>query len=199
MMIPEGYTEQEVLDIMERISGKLANKFKFGYHEIDDMKQQASMYAWEGIEKYDGVRPLENFLWVHVRNRLFNYKRNNYARPDKPCNDCPLNAYIDHRCTAYDNIMNCEHYSKWENRNQAKRNLMSTKEHVDYIDPISERPEDFSSKEIYDIIDKNMPVEMRESWIRFSKRLKLPKAKRDAILEVIQEIFKEHGIESQTW
>ena len=39
------------------------------------MKQQAAIFALEGLEKYDNKRPLENFLWTHVRNRLFNYKR----------------------------------------------------------------------------------------------------------------------------
>ena len=73
-------------DIIERVSSRLAQKFRFGYHTIDDMKQQAALFAWEGIyDSWDDSRPLENFLWIHVRNRLYNFKRNNYGRPEKPC------------------------------------------------------------------------------------------------------------------
>ena len=32
MKIPDGYTEEQVVQIIEKISSRLANKFKFGYH-----------------------------------------------------------------------------------------------------------------------------------------------------------------------
>ena len=82
--------ENELLNVIDIITKKLAYKFKFGYHDIEDMKQQISIFAIEGLKNYDHKRPLENFLWTHVRNRLFNYKRDNYQRPDKPCYSCPL-------------------------------------------------------------------------------------------------------------
>ena len=164
------------------------------------MKQQAALFAWQGLENYDGVRPLENFLWVHVRNRLYNFKRNNYARPDKPCDNCPLKAYINHECTAFTNVMDCDHYAKWFDRNQVKKNLMSTKEHDDYLDrdetPIEDR---ILSKEIYSIIDSNIPISMREDWLRYINKVKLPKSKREFLFEKILEILKENGIEPKTW
>ena len=61
-MIPHGMTEDEVVQTINLIANRLAGKFKFGYHELEDMKQQARLFAWEGLENYDGVRPLENFL-----------------------------------------------------------------------------------------------------------------------------------------
>jgi DNA-directed RNA polymerase specialized sigma subunit len=88
--LPHGVSEEEFLTVLDNISKRLGHKFKFGYHNFDDMKQQAAIFALEGLEKYDKKRPLENFLWTHVRNRLFNYKRDNYQRPDKPCLSCPL-------------------------------------------------------------------------------------------------------------
>ena len=62
-------SEQELLDTIDIISTKLSYKFKFGYHELEDMKQQISIFALEGLQNYDYQRPLENFLWTHVRNR----------------------------------------------------------------------------------------------------------------------------------
>ena len=74
--LPKGVDEKDFLRVLDNISKRLAYKFRFAYHNFDDMKQQAAIFAIEGLEKYDNSRPLENFLWTHVRNRLFNYKRN---------------------------------------------------------------------------------------------------------------------------
>jgi hypothetical protein len=164
------------------------------------MKQQVALFAWQGLENYDGVRPLENFLWVHVRNRLYNFKRNNYARPDLPCDNCPLNAYVNLECTAFTNVMECEHYLKWFERNQVKKNLMSTKESVDSIDHDSLSLEDkILSKEIYDLINSNIPITLREDWLRYVNKLKLPKNKREALFSIILDILKENGIDPKAW
>ena len=114
MKIPEGYTEQEVVDIIDRVVNRIAHKFKFGYHTIDDMKQYGRMEAIMGIEKdYNPDLPLENFLYSHVHNRLFNIKRNQFKRPDKPCFKCSLNAYNkeDDSCNAYFEEMECKWYA----------------------------------------------------------------------------------------
>ena len=71
-------TDEAFLEALNIVTKRLVYKFKFGYHEIEDMKQQAAVFAIEALEKYDHKRPLENFLWVHVRNRLFNFKRDNF-------------------------------------------------------------------------------------------------------------------------
>lgn len=199
MKIPKGYTEEQVVEIIEKISRRLANKFKFGYHEVDDMKQQAALFAWEGLENYDNVRPLENFLWVHVHNRLYNFKRNNFSRLDKPCLSCPLNAYINNQCTLYKDLNDCEYYAKWNERNEIKKSLMSTKEHQEVIDIRESQSDQVDYKEILDLIDKNIPLSMREDWIRYSHKLKLSKTKRTNLTNLIIIILKEYGIDSQTW
>jgi len=42
--------ENELLKVIDIISKKLAYKFKFGYHSVEDMKQQISMFALEGLK-----------------------------------------------------------------------------------------------------------------------------------------------------
>tara|TARA_R110002020_G_scaffold367868_3_gene579776 strand:- start:2300 stop:2896 length:597 start_codon:yes stop_codon:yes gene_type:complete len=196
MKIPKNYNEKEVIDIIESISTKLASKFKFGYHDIEDMRQQAMLFACEGLENYDGIRPLENFLWVHVKNRLYNFKRNNYSRPNKPCENCPFNAYIDKQCTKYKNMNDCDPYFKWNQRNEKKKNLMTTYEYLDINYSEATKPEDDIFKShIYSIIDKNIPIHMREDWIRFINKAKLNKNKKEALLQQIILIIKEHNID----
>ena len=48
--------EEDFLKALDIISKKLIYKFKFGYHDIEDMKQQAAIFALEGLENYDNKR-----------------------------------------------------------------------------------------------------------------------------------------------
>ena len=168
------------------------------------MKQQARLFAWEGIENYDGVSPLENFLWTHVRNRLYNFKRNNFGRPDKPCDSC---AYFDiahendkgYPCKAYDDHEECDLYMGWFKRNTAKRNIMNTAQldlEVRQSDAIEEM---LDKKQIFNLIDKSIPVHYREDWIRFINNLKLSKAKRESLVATIVGILKENKIDEKAW
>jgi len=205
MKIPNGYTEQEVIEIIDRISTRLASKFKFGYHEVEDMKQQVFLEVLKPdkngitiLEKFDTEKgnSLDSFLWIHARNRLHNFKRDNFARPDLPCTQCPLKAYVKGECTAYSQMMDCEYYFKWHCRNETKKSLASNNQSTTQtIEPAVEYDDRIFSKEIYGIVNKNMPVALREDWIRFTNKLKISKQKREALTEIIIEILKENGIQ----
>jgi hypothetical protein len=198
MKIPDGYTEQEVIDIIDSISCKLSGKFKFGYYELEDIKQEAALFAWQGLENYDGVRPLENFLWIHIRNRLYNLKRNNYCRPEKPCDNCPYNAYIkkNDECSKYSSMKECSIYLKWFKRNQTKKNLMSTKSSdLPILEDKKHINDEIFSKEIYNIVDSSIPISLREDWIRFVNKINISKNKRKILMKHIYQILKDKGID----
>lgn len=203
-MIPQNMTESQVIQIINNIANRLAGKFKFGYHDLEDMKQQARLFAWEGLENYDGVRPLENFLWTHVRNRLYNFKRNNFGRPDKPCDSCPFfdrdfSNSKGYGCREYDNHEECDLYFGWLKRNTSKRNIMNTAQ-LDLDIKSSESIEDIiDKKHIFNTVDKEIPVQYREDWVRLVNNLKLPKVRREAITKIIIQILKEHHIDPETW
>ena len=59
---PSNISQEDVLKIIERIVNRLSSKFKFGYYDIDDIKQEARIEALNGLAHYDEKRPLENFL-----------------------------------------------------------------------------------------------------------------------------------------
>lgn len=201
-MIPRGMTEVEVIQIIDGIANRLAGKFKFGYHDIEDMKQQARLFAWQGLDNYDGIRPLENFLWTHVRNRLYNFKRNNFGRPDKPCDTCPFynkNSALK-PCEAFDKQEDCDLYAGWLKRNTAKRNIMHT---INLESDIDKRTynvgEYLDNTNLFNLIDQAIPVLYREDWIRFTHNLRLPKARRQQIVEIVLDILKEEDIDPKTW
>ena len=184
--------ENEFLQIVENISKKLAYKFKFGYHSYDDMKQQISIFALEGLKNYDNKRPLENFLWTHIRNRLFNYKRDNYQRPDKPCYTCPL--WKNSSCTKYANKNDCELYYNWSKRNENKKNLM----HLTTIDEIKDYGNIFidhnvENNEIINIIENNINGEERSIYLKLKNGNKVNKVDMLKLVKKIREILNTHG------
>ena len=174
-------SEEEFLKVLDNISKRLVYKFKFGYHDIDDMKQQAAIFALEGLEKYDHNRPLENFLWTHVRNRLFNYKRNNYQRPDKPCFTCPLYDQFckvsTSQCSKYRDKTECSLYKSWLDRNTNKKNIMQPT-HIDYdITNSSSLIDHISDNEVIQFLDKNIHSDYREIYLRLKHGEKITKQK----------------------
>lgn len=193
---PKTVDENELLETIEVISKKLAYKFKFGYHELEDMKQQISIFAIEGLKNYDHKRPLENFLWTHVRNRLFNFKRDNYQRPDLPCKTCPF--YDPHLkesvngCSEFTNQTECELYSNWFNRNSSKKNLMhlNTIEDIkDYLPNKVNAVENISNNEILEKIEENLTGEIRQIYLKMKSGIKIGKNDTDKLVNKIREIL----------
>ena len=194
LKIPKNHSEQEVLDVIDNIANRLCYKFKFGYHSPEDMKQQARLFAWEGLEKYDNKRPLENFLWTHVRNRLYNFKRNNYSRLEKPCDTCEF--YINKKCTAFVDQEECNLYKGWLDRNNSKKNLMhSISVEFDQKENTTSSVGTLFAKEVVELLDAELHVRFREDWIRLLNNLRLNKIRKDRILEEIKSILKENGID----
>jgi hypothetical protein len=187
-------SESEFLQVLENISKRLIHKFKFGYHDIDDMKQQAAIFAIEGLEKYDNSRPLENFLWTHVRNRLFNYKRNNYQRPDKPCFNCPLYdpnfKNSNNQCLEFSDKNNCEPYAAWSNRNENKKNIMKPS-YIDYdIEQKHSLEHLVQNNEILNFLDENIHSDYREYYLRLKHGEKLNKNKLLKLQKHIKDLME---------
>lgn len=197
-ILANGVTEEEFLTVLDNISKRLVHKFRFGYHDIEDMKQQAAIFAMEGLEKFDNKRPLENFLWTHVRNRLFNYKRNNYQRPDKPCLTCPLYdpSYkkSENQCLKYLDKNECDLYRSWSERNSSKKNIMAfqsienTLEKEDNKDPINF----IQNNEIIKYLDKHIKKpEFRESYLKLKNGAKLHKPLLEKLKNHIHELMQD--------
>jgi hypothetical protein len=198
-------TEEEFLQVWNKISQKLGYKFKFGYHSHEDMKQQAAIFALEGLKNYDKTRPLENFLWTHVRNRLFNYKRDNYQRPDKPCLTCPFFVpnHPKHcsECSEFNNKNDCSLYEMWTKRNITKKNIMKPIDISNLNDNNKEIAIDnistiISQNEILNIIDKNISIKNRPTFLRIRGGSKVPKIEMNKLLKEIKQILKDHDINS---
>lgn len=83
MKIPKNMTEDQVIKQIEIVINRIAPKYTFGTYGVDDIKQEAFIICMDALERYDQKRPLENFLSVHLSNRLKNFIRDNYYTKDE--------------------------------------------------------------------------------------------------------------------
>jgi hypothetical protein len=189
-------SEQEFLQILDNIANRLAAKFKFGYHEIEDLKQQAKVFALEGVSRYNPeTGPLENFLWTHVRNRLFNFKRDNYFRPNSPCDACDCETCDPEECSTYKN---------WVSSTTTRCNLMRPIPiyNVDMDDEQNmyyhkDVLRDIDRKVVFKLLDKHIPLDLRRDYLRWKHGLAVSKPRRILIQQVAQQILETNGINTQ--
>lgn len=142
------------------IIAKLGPKFQFGPYELEDLESEAVIWINEKFHRYDESRAkkngLFNFMYTVIKNKLYNLKRDEFSRLDPPCTKCPLNAYVNKVCTAYENMEECGYYSKWLKINQSKEQLTSVYSANDSRDEKIKSPLDsmISSEELQKIWNK---------------------------------------------
>lgn len=118
-------SDEELVAAVSKVAKRLARLYKFSYHEVEDLVQECYVEAIKALDKYDESRPLVNFLAIHLRNRLHNFKRNKHERISPPCESCPLGAWVKETngCKIYEIKDDCKLYLKWVSINAAKKNL----------------------------------------------------------------------------
>lgn len=190
MRIPPGMTEDQVVAAIDKVVNTLAPRFQFGYFTVEDMKQEGRKFAIIALPKYDEKRPLENFLYSHVKNRFINFKRDKYKRNDAPCKLC-------HNCadgeTGHPDGHYCSKYENWRKRNLSKQNIMNP---LDISNISDEREtntrtksgvlENIEYEELMRQIDDKLPVELRAAYLQMVQGESVPKSKR---LEVEQAVL----------
>ena len=178
MNYPHDLTEEQVMAAMNKAVALLAQTFSFGYFDSDDIRQEAYIFGLEALSRYDPSRPLENFLYSHIKNRLINFKRDKYHRTDPPCKICA--EYGKHPDGSV-----CTKYAAWKKRNSSKQNLMRPLD-IQNLSDENEKSvrhshniiDEATLTEARDLIDKNLSVELRSIYLRIKAGESVPKAKR---------------------
>jgi DNA-directed RNA polymerase specialized sigma24 family protein len=179
MRVPKGMTESEVLEVINKICERYAYKFQFGYFEPDDIRQEAFIIALDALDRYEEGRPLENFLAVHVKNRLNNFKRDKYYRQNKKKDDdrqAQLNNSKKFLMEPLD-ISNI--------RDENERNMRDDNDFVELI----------ANSELLSIIDEKLDVTYRSDYLRMRDGAYVPKPRREEITQEINKILGETGFE----
>ena len=166
MKIPDNLTEHEVVHAITKVAKKLAPKFVFASFEIEDIEQEAFLMGVEGLERYDSTKPLENFMYAHINNRLKNFKRDNYYR-------------FDHG-----------NAQKIQDR---KKNLL---EPMDIAALYSVSTDDATVhnahlSEMLDLIDRKLPADLRGDYLKLRSNSFLPKGRKATVIQAIENIVNE--------
>ena len=76
-------TYDQVMKQIEVVVNRISPKYTFNTYDVDDIKQEAFIICMDALQRYDQKRPLENFLSVHLSNRLKNFVRDNFYTKDE--------------------------------------------------------------------------------------------------------------------
>ena len=163
MKKPDNLSEQEVIEVITRVSKKLAPKFVFASYEAEDIEQEAFLMGVEGLTRYDSSKPLENFMYTHINNRLKNFKRDNYYRFD---------------------------YGNAQRIQDRKKNILEPMD-IAALYSVSTEDETASNAHIaetVELIDRKLPAELRGDYLRLQTNSPLPKGRKAIIIQVIEDI-----------
>ena len=166
MVIPPGMTEEQVVDQINIVVNRMAHKYTFHGYTVDDIKQEAFIICMEALNRYDGIRPLENFLSVNLSNRLKNFVRDNHF----------VGSDNEERQKVYQPAqLDYEDYI------------------VDEENKFAISYEDMQSKEMVIIINKYLPAAMRMDYLKMINDVYITKQRREEVTACILELLEEHG------
>ena len=203
--MPAGMSESEVLVIINRIVNLLAASFRFGYFDLDDLKQEGRIFGLEGLARFNPNKgyTLDNFLYRHIRNRYINFKRDNFSRYDSPCPTCPFYDKLceksTNQCAAFEDKSECPKWSKWTKTNSAKKNIIQPLELDGGASSSAIADHDyggiFDKKEIMELIDRKLDARLRGDYQRWLHGTRLNKERKTRVFDEIFKILKENGYE----
>jgi DNA-directed RNA polymerase specialized sigma24 family protein len=197
MKLPPNITEKDFLTATDKVVSLLASSFTFGFYTVEDIKQQARLFAIQAMDRYDPTRPLDNFLYTHIKNRLINFRRDNFRRNDPPCQGCHASLNGE---TFHENKQYCEKYQAWLKRNFIKQNIITPldisnicDEHEANTRTESSIVEDIARDELLALVDMKLPVELRRIYLQMQAGESVPKAKREQVERAVLDILKDNS------
>lgn len=160
----------EELATIEKIADRLSHKYVFGFFSEEDIRQEAIIIGLEAVQnRWDRIRPLENFLSIHIGNRLKNFKRNNYFRRDVE-----------------------ESNTKRSITNNNKKSLMEPSE----LGDVCQREEcnfvkDIQKSEIINNLLDKMPQEIKADFYRLANNVAISKNRKNKVIDFVKENINE--------
>lgn len=181
-------TNIHILQIIHDVCITLSHRHKFGYHSEDDIFQEGYKEAIKVLQRnvYDiSKKPLGNFLYVHIHNRLSNLKRKQFFRSEAPCKCC--DAFNPGPSP-------CKRWHEWNRRNESKQRLMRPMPlsgDSNLPAPPSDPSEAVILGELTSYIEARLPADLFEDYLIFKSEGDLPKARRNRVRSVLRTILED--------
>ena len=178
MFVPEGLSEQDVMDCMTKAANEQCRNYQYGYNDLDDFRQQAIMHCIKVInaKKFvpkpdkDIKKQLLAFLRVHVRNRLSNDRRKEsfrYSNPESR-NNKPKYAIM--------------HPLKIHSFGLENSEIFARDNHI---------CDEFDKKELFEKIRDNLTIAELKDLLKLQADVKISEGRKIALIERIREILEE--------
>lgn len=183
-------SEEEFLDATGKIISRIADGYKFGIYQKQDIAQEIRLLAWEAMSRYDGEHALYQFLLIHVTNRLNTLKRDKWYRATCPCDLCDKK---EEGQTGHRNGQYCKQFLKWKKRNASKANLAYPPSIPTNFDKEEEDCsfDTIELAEISDKIDSDLPVSLRGIYLRMKSGVRVSEVEKSQLLVYLKEMFNE--------
>ena len=165
MKIPEGMTEEQVMAQFKIVIDRIAPRYTFYGWVVDDIKQEAYIECMEALERYDGKRPLENFLSYNLANRLKNVIRKHHFKTT----------------------------DKDDKKRVLMPGQLSNEEAMRYYE--EDMDQNIDTSDMISVIDKHLPSTYRENYLKMVNDIHIDKKQKDELIEVIKTIVEEYGYE----
>ncbi len=167
MKIPPNMTEEQVITEITNVVNKMSHRYTFYGYEVDDIKQEAFIMCMDAMDRYDAARPLENFLSVHLSNRLKNFVRDNHFTKNE---DEKKKVMMPGQLANEQYLLD----GKSSGGKQDEQDPLDY-QHLSYI------------------LDLKLPSEYRSDYLKIVNDVYVPKKRKEEVLSVIEDIMGEHG------
>lgn len=174
-----GPVSPEALEIITMVARQMGPRYLFPGRDRDDMVQQGILFGLAAFPKWDGVRPLENFMRVHMKRRYLNYIRDNYCR--------------------YEKSTDPDRAARLAEMNKARQNLMSPVDVEEVGHMVTTKGgahDDVAYDELIDFIKDRLPVKLRGDFLRMIDEVHISAARKEEVRAAVSVILEEYNGES---
>ncbi|MBN9520680.1 hypothetical protein J0H58_19540 [bacterium] len=202
MTLPDGVTEDSLLEAIKNVVRGLRRKFRSRVHGEDDIDQTIRLLCLQVLPKYrPEVGKLEGFLFRAARNRMMNEVRAEYGRvADPECRVC-----FDRergRGPGHPDGLPCDKHVKWEARNEVVFNLTHAVSMQSVSDECESRMRTTGMAEAEAVgndlallIDLKLPISLRADYLRLRADEPVPKIRRERVQRAVADILAAAGVD----
>jgi DNA-directed RNA polymerase specialized sigma24 family protein len=165
-------TDEEVRNqIIDHVIRRLYTSHTFGYYTAMDIYQECWKIALIALDSgdYDITRPMEKFLYSHLKNRLRNLYRDKCFRKMRP-NESP---------------------DAWEKRSKKKASLMSVAEYTDDKPNHNDSLDEVVSRDLQEYIIERLPVNTRNDFRLLIMDEPLKEHSKQYIRSLVEDILSD--------
>ncbi len=158
----------EVLLVISKVISRQVGGYRVLGYEREDLEQEAFLICAQALPNYDGLRPLENFLAVHLSYRLKSFVRDKHKLQGKYAETTKkLMSAVD-----IDSV-------NWD-----------TEASLTARDDVLE---DVELRDLIKTIDRYLPISLRQDYLKMRAGMKINRGREKKIREFISALLEELG------